>query len=337
MGTLGATPAQFLLNATPLSYTVFFENLESATAAAQEVVITDQLDGQAMDLATLSLGPISFGSDIALVPAPGVQQYTGGVDLRPEQNLIVTIRASLDKSSGLLTWRFTSIDPDTGQFTEDPEAGFLPPNVNPPEGDGSVSFSVQPKGGLATGVQICNQANIVFDVNAPIITPQWCNTIDETPPSSAVQSLSATQPSPNFTVQWAGFDQGSGIRDYTVFVSTDHGPYVPFLSDTTDLSAAFTGDAGHTYAFYSLARDLVGNEEAAAAIADTTTRVVGGCVGDCDHSDQVTIDELVRGVNLALNIAPLDACPEFDCNGDGRVTIDCLVKAVNAALNGCAG
>src|SRR5262249_26980612 len=156
---------QFLLSATPLSYTITFENLETATAAAQVVAITDQLDVTTMDLDTFALGPISFGKDNTLVPAPGVQQFSGGVDLRPAQDLIVTIQASLDKNTGVLSWRFTSIDPDSGQLTEDPDAGFLPPNKTPPEGDGSVTFTVQAKNGLATGKRICNQASIVFDTN----------------------------------------------------------------------------------------------------------------------------------------------------------------------------
>jgi phospholipase C len=59
------------------------------------------------------------------------------------------------------------------------------------------------------------------------------------------------------------------------------------------------------------------------------------CVGDCNDDHKVTIDELVKGVNIALGLATLDECPAFDCNGNGHVTIDCLVKAVNADLNGC--
>ena len=63
----------------------------------------------------------------------------------------------------------------------------------------------------------------------------------------------------------------------------------------------------------------------------------GPCYGDCDHSGTVTVDELVKGVNIALgNLAP-DECPAFNCNGTGKVTVDCLVKSVNAALNGCMG
>lgn len=284
VGSQGVGEAQFLVGEDALRYAILFENLETAAAAAQEVVITDQLDSSKVDFATFSLGPISFG-DKTVVPPPGLSQYSTSVDLRPANDLIVGIDARLDKSTGIVTWRFTSIDPLTGQFTDDPVAGFLPPNINPPEGDGSVLFTIQPK---VTGTPICNHASIVFDVNDPILTPEWCNTIDDTPPSSAVQSLSATQATPDFPVQWTGADQGAGIADYSVFVSTDNGPYVPLLSDTTDLSATFTGAVGHSYAFYSVARDLVGNVEAAPGQPDAITRVAGPAVelcGNCQDDD----------------------------------------------------
>ena len=59
------------------------------------------------------------------------------------------------------------------------------------------------------------------------------------------------------------------------------------------------------------------------------------CIGDCDVSHSVTVDEVVKGVNIALGTATLDQCRAFDCNGNAQVTVDCLVKAVNAALGGC--
>jgi hypothetical protein len=285
VGPIGVTASHIVVGRNPLGYTVNFENLATATAAAQEVVITDQLDVNTMDLGTLSLGPISFDR-ITVVPTQGAQQFTGGVDLRPAQNLIVTIQANLDKNTGVLTWRFTSIDPATGQLTEDPDAGFLPPNVNPPEGDGSVTFTVAPKPGLATGTQICNQANIVFDVNAPIATPLWCNAIDHTAPTSQVVALPDSHSTSTFPVQWNGSDQGTDIADYTVFVSENGGPFTPFLADTTDTSAMFTGQTGRTYAFYSVARDLVGNEESPPATPDTQTVIEGldQCPDDPDKT-----------------------------------------------------
>jgi len=59
------------------------------------------------------------------------------------------------------------------------------------------------------------------------------------------------------------------------------------------------------------------------------------CIGDCNESGRVTVDELVMGVNIALSTATLDQCQAFDCDGTGEVTVDCLVAAVDGAVNGC--
>ncbi|MBI4516957.1 MAG: hypothetical protein HY699_14195 [Deltaproteobacteria bacterium] len=66
------------------------------------------------------------------------------------------------------------------------------------------------------------------------------------------------------------------------------------------------------------------------------TPTLGPCIGDCGDDGEVTVDELVKGVNIALGTAELSGCPGFDTDDDGEVTVDELVKAVNAALNGCA-
>lgn len=61
----------------------------------------------------------------------------------------------------------------------------------------------------------------------------------------------------------------------------------------------------------------------------------GPCVGDCNGGGDVTVDELILCVNIALGNATVDACRNCDSRGDGVVTVDELVSAVNAALNGC--
>jgi cysteine-rich repeat protein len=61
----------------------------------------------------------------------------------------------------------------------------------------------------------------------------------------------------------------------------------------------------------------------------------GGCVGDCDESGIVTIDEVIAAVNVALGLADLSRCAGGDANGDEAISIDELVEAVGAALNGC--
>ena len=60
------------------------------------------------------------------------------------------------------------------------------------------------------------------------------------------------------------------------------------------------------------------------------------CTGDCDGDGRVRINELVRGVDIALGTAALAECPSFDRNTNGHLTIDELVAAAGNALNGCA-
>lgn len=59
------------------------------------------------------------------------------------------------------------------------------------------------------------------------------------------------------------------------------------------------------------------------------------CVGDCNSDGQVTIDELVTMVNIALGTQPVATCSAGDANRDGEVTIDEIVTGVNHALSGC--
>ncbi len=49
----------------------------------------------------------------------------------------------------------------------------------------------------------------------------------------------------------------------------------------------------------------------------------------------MTIDEILRLVNIALGTASIDICPAGDVDGNGEITIDEIIAAVNAALTGC--
>jgi hypothetical protein len=60
------------------------------------------------------------------------------------------------------------------------------------------------------------------------------------------------------------------------------------------------------------------------------------CVGDCNCDGQVTVDELITMVSIALGTVVEDACLTGDANGDGQITVDEIIVAVTNALNGCA-
>lgn len=66
-----------------------------------------------------------------------------------------------------------------------------------------------------------------------------------------------------------------------------------------------------------------------------TARAQMACVGDCDASNTVLVNELIRGVNIALDRADLSQCPSFDINSSLSVEVNELVTGVNNALRGC--
>jgi hypothetical protein len=270
LGAKGAGTPRYLSGKEPLRYSVLFENIPTASAPAATVTIKDSLNPSTLDLPTLKLGPITFSGQTITppsVPLSSLGSYTANVNLQPAQNLGVRVTASLDTGTGLLMWTFTTLNPATGLPPDDPLAGFLAPGA-----EGSVSYSVALKPGATSGSQITNKATIVFDANAPMDTPIWSNTIDITAPTSRVNSLNATSP-PSFPLQWTGSDLGSGIGSFDIYASDNGSPFVRWVAQTSATSATYAGILGHTYSFYSIARDLVGNIETSKTFGEATTRI----------------------------------------------------------------
>jgi hypothetical protein len=74
-----------------------------------------------------------------------------------------------------------------------------------------------------------------------------------------------------------------------------------------------------------------------ATPAATATPTQQPCPGDCDGSGDVTVDEIVVLVSIALGTAAANDCPPGDRDGSGSITVDEILQAVNAALEGCVG
>jgi len=71
------------------------------------------------------------------------------------------------------------------------------------------------------------------------------------------------------------------------------------------------------------------------SLAAATDRALAQtCAGDCNDDGTVQINELILGVNIALDTTAITQCPSLD-DGQGAVTVDRLIAAVNNALNGC--
>jgi hypothetical protein len=272
-GPSGYGAAAFLASGGALPHTIEFSNEKSAQVPADNVVISEQLTPN-LNWSTFQLGTIGFGSYVVNLP-PGLTSYSTRVNAVATLGVYVDIDANLNLSTGLLTVTFTSLDPTTLDTPANPLVGFLPPDSDPPNGEGYINYTIQPKAGIATGTTLDAQASIVFDTNAAIATPQIVNTIDAGPPTSAVTALPSTTTSTSFTVSWSGSDgAGPGIADFNVYVSDDGGAYTLWQSDTTATSATFTGLVGQTYSFYSVATDHLGLVQPAASAARATTTVI---------------------------------------------------------------
>ncbi|MDX2166023.1 MAG: hypothetical protein SF182_03135 [Deltaproteobacteria bacterium] len=59
------------------------------------------------------------------------------------------------------------------------------------------------------------------------------------------------------------------------------------------------------------------------------------CPGDCNRGGDVSIDELITSVNIAIGSTAVDGCSVVDRNADGLVAINELIAAVSASLDGC--
>jgi RHS repeat-associated protein len=296
IGPAGYGPEAFVAPGTVLPYEIDFENSPTATAPAQEVTISDPLNAN-LDPSTFQLSEIAFG-DIALTIPAGTQHYETTVPMTYNgETFDVDINVGINFATDTVFATFQSVDPANMGLPPDVLTGFLPPN-NPATGcgQGRIDYTIEAKPGLATGAQITNVAEISFDEQTLIATDQK----DDEDPSQGIDptkqalvtidagefltsSVTAPQTSStsSFTVSWSGDDlnpttgvEESGIATYDVYFSDDGGSFQPWLIGTTDESAAYAGQFGHSYAFYSVATDNVGNVEATPARPEAQTQLV---------------------------------------------------------------
>lgn len=314
-------PSNFQNLGHDFNYAVYFENLETASAAAQQVMIFDTLDINTLDVNSFEFGGIGFGSIFRENTAIDKSHLNLEIDLRPEKDLILGVSGEINIETGVATWQFTSLDPATMQLTEDPILGFLDPNDDTGRGQGFVQYNVAPLATLQTGDSILNSATIIFDYNSPIVTNTWTNTIDLVAPISAVVGLPDEINQPGFDVSWNGADpEISGVESYRVFVKENDGEYVLWLDNYQDTVAHFTGYTETWYSFYTVAKDSAGNVEEEPIFADDSTYVfftyyeptiyLGStnvqCAGNADGLIDLTVEGGNQPFTFELNGQPSD-------------------------------
>jgi len=272
LGPIGEGNANFInVSNRVLPYIIRCENIDTASAAAQTVLIIDTLDRSVFDLSSFQLGFFSIADSIIPIPQ-GLKNYETDIDLRPANNIIARVTANLNMQTGVARWEFTSLDPLTLEPTINPVAGFLPPNVKKPEGEAAVMYSIKTLNSIPNGVKIKNKAYIYFDSNPAIITNEWTNTSDIIKPISKINALPPVQYNDStIRISWTRSDIGSGVRSYAIYYSVNGGQFkvlTPYIADT---SLLFVGRMDSAYAFFSIATDSVGNIENMKTTAEART------------------------------------------------------------------
>lgn len=147
----------------------------------------------------------------------------------------------------------------------------LVPNIDPPEGEGWVAFSVDAVAGLESGTIFENRATIVFDMNPAIVTNTHVNILDNLEPLTQMRSLPEEVETDTLTIYFDSDDgpNGSGVDNILVFGSHNGGGVKQMAVSRTD-QARIPVKPGH-WSFYALASDVVGNSEITKPESVTTT------------------------------------------------------------------
>ena len=215
----------------------------------------------------------------------------------------------------------------------DIDAGFLNPNVTPPEGEAHVSFTLNMwEGAAADGLVVSNLADIYFDQNEVIRTDVWSNPFDGDVPNSTV--LGAI-PAPGDTALWMfldNVDPSSGVR----YVSIYQGIEDEMGAISVELVGTYSGQDTLTLdmlpeqpvAFFAVAEDGVGNLEnvlTTTPFDDLQEFLYVPTDCDADLTDDGLIDSEDLIAFLSVFGSTASGSPA-DLNGDGWVgSYDLLV------------
>ena len=305
VGTAGVGDNNCLLPNASIDYTIYFENdAEKATLAAQKVTVYDVLD-EAFDLSTFEFTGAEVANTTIDVPT-GLSEYSTLTDLRPNNNLLLKTELKLDVDTRTVTAEFSSIDPETGEFTKDVWAGFLPPNDENHSGEGHFSYRVNLREDVANEYNVTNIADIYFDYNDCISTNQTSHFIDIAAPESLVNSPVSESSDKVLSLNWTGYDL-SGIQYYDIYVSDNENTYKLWQNHTTETTADFEGEFGHSYSFYSIATDLLGHVENKKNIPDVTVKFTenGSGITDVVSDDvktSITVNPSIPKANESCTI-----------------------------------
>ncbi len=319
---------------TNFTYIINFENKDSATAAAQEVWVTDTLDLNLFDIESFRAGYVKIGENIYSAPL-NAQENKWTIDMRPDKDLITYVTLNLNKASGVANWKFRCVDPETMEAPEDAVSGFLPPNDSTGRGEGSLMFSINLKDSTIDDAILSNHATIVFDYNDPIVTPTWTNKKDIIAPVSYMNDPDIVSDN-TAVLSWEGRDNedGSGIYYYNIYARKGDNDYSSLLTKTSATSVDFSFEKEVEYSFYVEAVDSAGNEEVKETVPDVTLYEKDKFILLSDDSISVSNEEGSTATVFITSNASWSVTPDQDWIrvspqsgiGDGTLTFTAIAN-----------
>ncbi|MEO7311494.1 MAG: CARDB domain-containing protein [Chitinophagaceae bacterium] len=283
VGPKGFGTSRMVSSTLPMGYSIHFENDSlHASVAAQRVVVMQPIDAKA-DPLTFKLADFNFGGKTFSVPQ---NQSTYSTVLNLDSlGYRVEVTAGLDIVNRQAFWVFQTIDIQTGLPPANPLLGFLPINDPSGKGTGFVNYTIKPLASDITGDSIYATASIVFDINDPIPTNTWLNIVDAVAPTSSISNLPPTTFNPSIDLHFTGTDDagGSGLKSYTLYVTDNGNTATTFVYNMERSDTTFVGLVGHTYAFFSVSVDQVGNIEPYAFL-DSITILSSNLVTLCPNT-----------------------------------------------------
>jgi hypothetical protein len=260
----------FTIGNSPMVYQISFENDTNANLPAQTVRVIDTLDRTKFDLSTFAFNSVSVGDSNYNIGK--LKSFSRLINFTSSMGVNCRATGSMDTATGIIYVLFNTIDPLTGQETQDALSGFLPPDTLSPKGQGGFTYQIEKRQDITDGDSVSNRAYIYFDFNQPIATQAWQNKFDTIKPQSSVINLSPAQSYSTWNLKWSGTDNLSGIESYRIYYRKNSGDWkILQQSGRYDTTAVFIADTIGNFSFFSVAIDSAGNIEDAPQTPDATT------------------------------------------------------------------
>ena len=136
---------------------------------------------------------------------------------------------------------------------------------------------------------------------------------------------------------WSGPSRMETGNDFDLYVRAGSSPTTSQYDchDANPTPLGFCEIPAPAAGTWSVLVNQTAGEGAFQLTATALAAPVSSCAGDCNGDGQVTINDLLVSVGVALGTSNVSVCRACDLNGDGTISVDELLVAVNNALSGC--